>query len=275
MTTPTLPYCSPYKDYDAVLASISAKTNDYTGQLNCISSSSNNAPVLESIANTSRAIQGDICHSTSAIQGDICMSTASVKDSVERGTLVNLDASGKSTVALNEAVNRVGSLNLQAIERNGGEARHTTEKSSAELRELIGTYGNMTQVAVKETLKEVLLGFKDAQLDAKSDNCKLAVQAEKNYGELKFQNESNTKDIRLDICKSTDDLAREALKNKAELAAQIAECCCMVKEKIDMRASQTDALINALNTDRIRDSLAAAQQENLILRLGGLPVAAR
>lgn len=58
-----------------------------------------------------------------------------------------------------------------------------------------------------------------------------------------------------------------ASENAAKIAAQVAECCCEVKAVVNSTAGDTQNLIQAQEANRVRESLAAAQQENLYLRL--------
>ena len=58
-----------------------------------------------------------------------------------------------------------------------------------------------------------------------------------------------------------------ASQNAAAISAQVAECCCEVKAAVNSTANDTQALIQAQEANRVRDALAASQQENLFLRL--------
>jgi hypothetical protein len=58
-----------------------------------------------------------------------------------------------------------------------------------------------------------------------------------------------------------------ASENVAKLSSQIEECCCEVKAVVNSTAGDTQNLIQATEANRVREALAAAQQENLFLRL--------
>jgi hypothetical protein len=101
-----------------------------------------------------------------------------------------------------------------------------------------------------------------------------------------LQAANNLKDIQLQACEIAAASRLEndkqfalatlaASKNKEELAAQIAECCCEVKAVVNSTAVATQNLIQATEAARIRDALAVANNENLILRLGGVAAVAR
>lgn len=58
-----------------------------------------------------------------------------------------------------------------------------------------------------------------------------------------------------------------ASQNAAAIASQLEECCCEIKATVNSTANDTQALIQAQEANRVRDALAASQQENLFLRL--------
>lgn len=63
-----------------------------------------------------------------------------------------------------------------------------------------------------------------------------------------------------------------ASQNAAKIQGDLVECCCEIKESVFSTAKDTQALVQASEANRIRESLAAAQQENLYLRLRVPPV---
>lgn len=58
-----------------------------------------------------------------------------------------------------------------------------------------------------------------------------------------------------------------ASQNAASIASKLDECCCEIKATVNSTANDTQALIQAQEANRVRDALAASQQENLFLRL--------
>lgn len=59
----------------------------------------------------------------------------------------------------------------------------------------------------------------------------------------------------------------ESVKNKCELVAKLAECCCEIKESILSSANTTQGIIRENESNRLRDALQNSTTENLILRL--------
>jgi hypothetical protein len=109
---------------------------------------------------------------------------------------------------------------------------------------------------------KLIWGFCDVKSTVLKTQNELERQAGANYADLKFQAAENKSAIILD-----------STQNANAISKQLAECCCEIKEKISMRADQTDFLINSIEKERIRDQLRAAQNDNLINsivgRLGG------
>ena len=61
----------------------------------------------------------------------------------------------------------------------------------------------------------------------------------------------------------------EVLLAVAAAAKAAAECCCETKQLVQSSAAATQSLVSNLDAARIRDALAAAQQEALLLRMSG------
>lgn len=226
-----------------------------------------------------------------------CANTASIVADNQRVSFANQDRTDKVGISIRDAVEHNSSLNLTSTERNGSEIRYNLERAAGDTRLTVERTASETRGLVHENYagimmanKDNLLAAKDTQIDVKKAQYesreatlhlhrslgktegRLALQAEKHHGlerldlvhvegRLQKQASDNYASVQLD-----------ALKNKEALARQMAECCCELKERVANTAAATQALIRDTETARLRDSLAAASQENLILRLrGALP----
>ena len=138
-----------------------------------------------------------------------------------------------------------GDLKL-LVSESSNKARAETATSFAAISGLIGQTALQTQLQAANNLKDI-------QLQA----CEIAAAS------------------RLENDKQFALATLAASKNKEELAAQIAECCCEVKAVVNSTAVATQNLIQATEAARVRDALAAANNENLILRLGGVAAVGR
>ena len=57
------------------------------------------------------------------------------------------------------------------------------------------------------------------------------------------------------------DAKYEALKNQQLLSAQMAECCCEIKSRVDKRAMDVTNVVNTLDTNRLRDNWVSSRDE--------------
>jgi hypothetical protein len=108
------------------------------------------------------------------------------------------------------------------------------------------------------TQKEVAQGFAQGSLEHCRDTGALSKQMSDGFAAVQLEAAKNYSAIQL-----------EAKQNKFELSRQLADCCCEMKEKLIETASATQQLIRDQENNRLRDSLAAANNENLYLRLNG------
>ena len=175
----------------------------------------------------------------------VCDSTSMVDQSVQR-----------QGVAVKESVERNGLLGLQATERTSAETRLNLALSAGEIREHVIAQSIAQQRVTGEVTKQV---------------CELQASLSRQIADV-------SGDIKLDACKNTREITKqaaeqfaaiqlEACKNKNDLARQLEECCCELKEKIDARAAETQGLIRSIEAQRVKDALAAATTENLILKM--------
>jgi hypothetical protein len=63
------------------------------------------------------------------------------------------------------------------------------------------------------------------------------------------------------------DAKYEALKNQQILSAQLAECCCEIKSRVDQRAMDVTTVVGTLDTNRLRDNWVTARDEVNIYRV--------
>ena len=69
------------------------------------------------------------------------------------------------------------------------------------------------------------------------------------------------------VLETTSQIKIQALKTNTVLAAQLAECCCEIKGRIDDKTSATNDLLRLTESNRVRDALNAVNTENLFLKL--------
>jgi hypothetical protein len=62
-------------------------------------------------------------------------------------------------------------------------------------------------------------------------------------------------------------LDNEAVKLNAETAAEMAECCCELKEEVTKSNYETQKMARDIEMQRLRDQLSAATTESLISKI--------
>jgi hypothetical protein len=127
---------------------------------------------------------------------------------------------------------------------------------------------------------QVAAGSRDQLLSSKD----ILIQQLQVKGDLLQFNSTGFSQGRTDLFQVKSDLAMqlkeaelEALKSEARLSKQLAECCCEIKEKVDMnscaikekvdaRATITDVLIKDTEASRLKDDLYYAREKYLFRR---------
>ena len=109
-----------------------------------------------------------------------------------------------------------------------------------------------------------------SQFGSEKDQAFLAIQAQSNHGddERRLANYRSETDSRVEAVTAV--AALQAAENRTKeilYQFQMDDCCCETKLLLAETAGETTGLIAATGAGAIRDSLAAAQQEALMLRL--------
>jgi len=228
---------NPYGHYSPFASiehmSISNRVDDAAGK------------VLDSIHTSGRFTNKEVSDSTRLVNKEVCDSTRNVLDAVAGSTLSLKDGQSVQYVNLRDAVERTGVANLSAIERNHGEARLLIQSSSGELRGLVDRNNANVLLSAKDTLLEMCKFHSQTQLQLSETENRLGRQASENVAAIQL----------------------EACKNREAISKQLAECCCELKEKIDIRATETNLLIRETENQRVRDALNAANTENMLMKL--------
>jgi hypothetical protein len=160
-----------------------------------------------------------------------------------------------------------------ATVKTGGDIRHQTasqhgdiERSIATAREALGVQISATAAAGQLQVSATAAA---GQLQAANLALQAQLQASNNTASIQLENAKNFAQSQIEIGKQFAIAALTAANNKSDLEKQMAECCCEIKQSVLTTASATQSLIQSTDASRIRDSLASANQENLILRLSG------
>src|SRR5579859_4385797 len=128
---------------------------------------------------------------------------------------------------------------------------HGTEESQENFASL--------QKQVSDAATATVVGFKDAQATAYQIEGRTGLDAAKNTNILSVQADKNAYELRLQAQTFASAAALSSQQIAASAAAQLAECCCELKEKITLDGDRTRALINDNEKDRLRDKVARAE----------------
>lgn len=154
-----------------------------------------------------------------------------------------------------------------------------TDDTIAGLGKEVSTGFSYAQKQTSDAATATVVGFKDAQatayqiegragltaerignqLSVQATNYSnlASVQATNNYNMLTVQAEKIAAAAALDAQKYAAAAILDSTKNAAAIAAQLAECCCELREKITADGDMTRSLINNNTIQELRDRLAA------------------
>lgn len=142
---------------------------------------------------------------------------------------------------------RFGYALLNAIETNGRDNMVATEK-----------VGAANQLATEKTAAAVNLAVEKVGAAGQ-------LATEKIGAAINLTIEKTAAATNLTVEKTSAAIQLEALRNRSDVLAAIAACCCELKEG----QAATNALILSVDANRVRDDLNQARQELLLLKVGG------
>jgi hypothetical protein len=249
-----------------------------------------NLHVLGAVGQAARDAAASQCmDTTSILQGQAGNNLANmannerlglnINDNVYRSHLANREAVERNADWTRDAVQVNGTATLLAVERTGAAGVNATERSTNELSNLIthnsGEIKTAQQAIAGETRKqisdnhtEVITSSKDILINENKNTGKILLQASNNAGKGELDITSVKTRLELQAAQNVAQVQLEALKNKNSISAQLAECCCELKQIVQNSAQTTQQVVQEIENNRVRDALAAINTENLISRLG-------
>jgi hypothetical protein len=250
-----------------------------------------NLHVLGAIGQASRDGAAAQCADTTAIlQGQAGTNIANmannerlglnINDNVYRSGLSNREAIERNSDWVKDAVERNGTALALAVERNGSSAVQATEKTTNEVTNLVarttGEIKTAQQAIAGETRKLInhnnattITATKDIVINDNQNTGKILLQASSNFGKTELDIGSVKSKLEVQAAQNVAQIQLEALKNKNSISAQLAECCCELKQIVQSSAQTTQQVLQEIESNRIRDALAAINTENLINKIAG------
>ena len=248
-----------------------------------------NLQVLDAINQASSACAATQCDDTTTIlqeQAGTNLATMAnnerlayhIDDSVYRSQLSTREAVERNADHVSDAIERNGTAVALAIERNGGEAVNAILRTENEISNLIalstGEIKTLQEASALETRKQ-LSDQHDTLITSTKD---IVINDGKNTTDIELQASSNSFQTRKDLThvenhlelqavNNTAQVQYEAFKLNAQASAEMAECCCELKEEVAKSNYETQKLAREIESKRLRDELAAATTESLINKL--------
>ena len=204
---------------------------------------------------------------TIALDDSISKSELANREAIERNGIATRESTERNGVASQLAVSQNSSLNLLSTERNGATISSAIERTSGDIQTAQQRIaGETRQILGTNNTAAALLG-KDIQLEVCNSTGKLSLQSSSNAGKVELDLRKLRTHLELQASHNTAAVQLEAVKNKSALAAQLAECCCELKQIVSGSAQDTQKVLQEIENNRIRDALTAANTENLISRI--------
>jgi hypothetical protein len=249
----------------------------------------NNLQILDAVNQASSSCAAEQCNDTTAIlqeqAGTNLASMANserlayhIDDSVYRTQFATREAVERNADHVTDAVERTGTATALAIERNGGAASTAIMQSENNVTNLIyqttDEVKTLQNASALET-RNLLSDNRDATVTNSKD---IVINDNKNATDIELQASSNTfstkKDLshvestlELQAVQNTAQVQYEAVKLNADAAAEMAECCCELKEEVAKSNYETQKIARDIEMQRLRDQLAAATTESIISKI--------
>lgn len=163
-----------------------------------------------------------------------------------------------------------------AVERLGLFNAGVTERQADKIQAEVERFGLSELAAINASERYLFAGMsanaKDILLKSCADTASIKDQSASQFKDLLLQNAENAKDAAITACTNFKDLIIlgdkhyaaiqiEALRNKEDLARQMAECCCEQKALTLETSHATQDLVRKWDEQRVRDELAKARDE--------------
>jgi len=200
------------------------------------------------------------------------MTRADILQSLERSNTNNNLQSFNLAKDIGSAVERNGTSNALATERNGAVAVAETLRASGQVRDLINNQSSEARNYLNQLSAQGFQLGKEAALSAKETDLKIAEATFKSQqqgteflvglGKMKSSLERQAADNAALAARDMAFLTRDVLLSKGEIMKQSSENTASLqlealknKDAISCQLHHTYEKLNALNTDRIRDNL--------------------
>ena len=202
-----------------------------------------------------------------AVNDSVYKHSLSNRDAIERNADLNRETTDRNATAIALAVERTGTASVYATQRSQNIISSLVEHSSGEITTAQQAIAGETRKMLGEHHSTTITLAKDGVINANQNTGKVLVQASDNFGHTQVGLNAIKGKLELQAAQNVAQIQLEAIKNKSSLSAQLAECCCELKQIVISSAQTTQQVLQEIENNRIRDSLSVANTENLISRL--------
>lgn len=214
---------------------------------------------------------------------------AGVLSSVERnageGRVQTLVAAGQTDAKLldvrhsilndvNRSANDILTSNTQSLNVL---TKHVTDGAWEQRTAMAQGFQNLTEEHLKgkhDLAQQASTYYASNLLEQQKSSALIANKQDNHFAALLSKQDNHFAAILLEQQKAKEcltlqlqDAKYEALKNKCDLSKELAECCCEIKMKVDMRGQDVINTVDTLDRNRLRDEVNTINNENAILKL--------
>jgi flagellar hook-basal body complex protein FliE len=221
-------------------------------------------------------VGGKVAEGFSYISGKIDSGVGEVKYKVGESACGVKEYVGNAKTEIKDNTDRYyisGEANADVRAKNLLDSILNSQNSSTSLFESLQSNVSNSRERLQEQLYEQntvnVAAHRDTILELTKDICGVQKDIAIGFGQGSLEHCRDTGALSKQMSEGFAAVQLEAAKNKFDLSKQLSDCCCEMKEKLIETASATQQLIRDQENNRLRDSLAAAANENLYLRLSG------
>jgi hypothetical protein len=251
--------------------------------------SNTRADLLNAGANNTSALLQRESADTQTLLQTACADTASVIAATERQSFHTQASIDRNAIAQASVATSGFYESRNNFQSGSSENRETTNLNHVESRGLLNSNFFELRNALNNGFTANLLAAKDAQLAIAQSEGSVRRQVSDVAGLLNSQLASTKEALsglignlalqnQVEMSKYFAIAEREnnkqfalatlaASTNAAKIQEDLADCCCEIKDSVNSTANVTQALVSASETNRVRDELAQAQQNNLVLQI--------
>lgn len=231
----------------------------------------------DSIHDSAKDILGAQCHDAGRIKGSQERQEMSVKSKLDKkhNEITNIvyklgdenlrrtNEKGTEQVTVTERVAKeIGT----AVERNGAMDRELGRKQADENMDLLQHHHNSAMDNHKDTQLDICELENDVSVGAVENKSDLEMGISQGESAVTLDEFYKAHTLSLEECEKNAKTTLDAFKNKAKFEAEAADCCCEIKEHTVVKERETQSVAKQIDTRRMRDELALANTENLLLR---------